>query len=289
MKCLVTGVKGQLGYDIVRELNSRGYTDVLGLDYDAMDITSKDQVKKVIAGYMPDVIFHCAAYTQVDKAEEDQDKCVRVNVEGTKNIMEVAKAIDSKLIYISTDYVFDGEKNEPYEVNDKANPRSIYGNTKYLGELEALRNNKTFVVRISWVFGINGSNFVKTMLRLAETKTELNVVCDQIGSPTYTVDLSRLLVDMSETEKYGVYHATNEGFISWYEFAKAIFETNNIEMKVNAIPASSYPTKAERPYNSRLSKQSLIDNGFKQLPTWEDALDRYNEELKNEENLVKKI
>lgn len=281
MRCLVTGVKGQLGYDIVKELEKRGYTDILGLDYDEMDITNKEQVEKVVKTYHPAVIFHCAAYTAVDKAEEDIETCTKVNVDGTKNIAEVAKKIGSKLIYISTDYVFDGTKDGLYEVTDNQNPKSIYGLTKYKGELEALKNDKTYVVRISWVFGINGKNFVKTMLKLSETKSELNIVSDQVGSPTYTVDLSRLLVDMAETDKYGVYHATNEGFVSWYYFAKAIFETNYIDMKLNPVPTSEYPTKAERPLNSRLSKKSLDDNGFKRLPSWEDALDRYSNELEN--------
>lgn len=287
VKYLVTGVKGQLGYDIVKELTNRGYNNILGVDYDNMDITDKDIVKEVITDFKPDVIFHCAAYTNVDQAEDNEELCTKVNVEGTKNITEAAKIVGSKLFYISTDYIFDGEKNTPYEVNDEANPKSIYGLTKYLGELEALKHNKTFVVRISWVFGINGKNFVRTMLKLSETRKELNVVSDQVGSPTYTVDLSKLLIDMSETEKYGVYHATNRGFVSWYEFAKAIFESNNIDMKLNAIPSSEYPTKATRPTNSRLSKQNLVNNGFNELPTWEDALDRYNEELRKE--FVKKI
>jgi dTDP-4-dehydrorhamnose reductase len=233
---------------------------------------------------MPDVIFHCAAYTAVDKAEENIDTCTKVNVDGTRNIAEAAKEIGSKLIYISTDYVFDGTKDGIYEVNDTPNPKSIYGLTKYKGELEALKNDKTYVVRVSWVFGINGKNFVKTMIKLSETRNEVNVVNDQIGSPTYTVDLSRLLVDMAETDKYGLYFATNENYISWADFAKLIFDVMGIEMKVNPVSTKEYlasmtNTIAERPMNSRLSKQKLIDNGFALLPTVRDALERYKEEL----------
>jgi len=279
MKSLVTGVNGQLGHDLVLELKKRGYNDILGVDYEDMDITNKSQVESVIKEYMPDVIFHCAAYTAVDKAEEDKDTCFRVNVEGTKNISEVAGEINSKLIYISTDYVFDGTKDGIYETIDTPNPKSIYGLTKYQGELEALKNPKTYVVRTSWVFGINGKNFVKTMINLSKTKDELNVVSDQIGSPTYTSDLSRLLVDMAETDKYGIYHATNEGYISWYDFAKLIFEVMGITMKVNPVTSEEYITAAVRPKNSRLSKQKLIDNGFSLLPDVKDALERYKDEL----------
>ena len=207
MRILVTGVAGQLGYDIMRELAERGYSDVLGIDKDELDITDEIAVHKFIEEYNPDVIMHNAAWTAVDKAEEMQELCKKVNVDGTKFIAETAEKIGAKLVYISTDYVFDGKGERYFEVDDKKEPLSFYGKTKYEGELEAQKCKKCFIVRISWVFGVNGNNFIKTMLRLAETKTELSVVCDQIGSPTYTYDLSKLLCDMIETEKYGTYHA----------------------------------------------------------------------------------
>lgn len=281
MKYLVTGVKGQLGYDIVKRLKEKGYEDILALDYTEMDITNREQVKEVITQYNPDVIFHCAAWTQVDKAEDEIYKCFNVNANGTTNIAEVAKEIGAKMIYISTDYVFDGTKDGVYEVNDPVNPKSVYGTTKYLGE-EAVRQQllKYFIVRISWVFGINGNNFIKTMLKLAETKCELNVVNDQIGSPTYTEDLAKLLVNMSETEKYGTYHATNEGFCSWAEFAKYIMDESGESMIIHGIPSEEYPQKAYRPRNSRMSKESLDEAGFERLPAWQDAVKRYIKELK---------
>ena len=279
MKILVTGVKGQLGFDIVRELNERGYTDVRGIDIEDLDITDEQAVKKYIEEYKPDVIMHNAAWTAVDKAEDEQELCYKVNVLGTKYLAESAKNVGAKIVYISTDYVFDGEGENYFEVNDKKAPLSVYGKTKYQGELEVQKNEKHFIVRISWVFGINGKNFVKTMLGLAETKTELNVVADQIGSPTYTYDLSKLLCDMIETEKYGEYHATNEGICSWCDFAKKIFEIAGVNMKVNAVTSDQYPAKAHRPKNSRLSKNSLDEAGFNRLPTWEDAVTRY---IKNE-------
>ena len=279
MKILVTGAGGQLGYDIVRELGERGFTDVLGIDRDDLDITDEHDVRKFIENYKPDVVMHNAAWTAVDKAEDYPDDCYKVNVLGTRYIAEAAENIGAKLVYISTDYVFDGEGEKFFEVDDKKGPLSVYGKTKYEGELEAKKCKKHFIVRISWVFGINGNNFVKTMLKLAETKTELNVVADQIGSPTYTYDLSKLLCDMIETEKYGTYHATNEGVCSWNDFAKKIFEVAGVDMKVNSVTAAEYPAKAKRPLNSRLSKRSLDDAGFKRLPTWEDAVTRY---IKNE-------
>lgn len=281
MKVLVTGVNGQLGYELVKELNNKGYTDILAVDKDEMDITNKVMVNKVIKNYHPDVIFHCAAWTAVDKAEDEKEACYNVNVNGTKYISEAAKEIDSKLIYISTDYVFDGTKEGLYEINDEVNPKSVYGETKYEGE-QLVRQNvlKHFIVRISWVFGVNGNNFIKTMLKLAETKNELTVVADQFGSPTYTVDLAKLLVEMSETEKYGTYHANNEGYCNWAQFAEYIFKVNDKEVNVKHITSEEYPQKAYRPRNSKLSKQSLDDNGFNRLPSWEDAVERYSKELK---------
>lgn len=281
MKVLVTGVNGQLGYEIVRELNNKGYTDILAVDKDEMDITNKDMVNNVIKNYHPDVIFHCAAWTAVDKAEDEKEACYNVNVNGTKYISEAAKEIDAKLIYISTDYVFDGTKEGLYEIDDEVNPKSVYGMTKYQGEELVRQNNlKHFIVRISWVFGVNGNNFIKTMLKLAETRNELTVVADQFGSPTYTVDLAKLLVEMSETEKYGTYHANNEGYCNWAEFAEYIFKVNNKEVNVKHITSEEYPQKAYRPRNSKLSKQSLDDNGFNRLPSWENAVERYSKELK---------
>jgi len=285
---LVTGCKGQLGYEIVKELNNRGIYDVLALDVDDMDITDPRVVNKIFEEYKPEHVFHCAAWTNVDGAEENEEICYKVNVEGTKNIVEASRRINAKLTYISTDYVFDGTKEGFYEVNDAPNPTSIYGKTKLLGEKLVEQYEKHFIVRISWVFGINGKNFVRTMLKLAETKEEVGVVCDQIGSPTYTVDLAKLLVDMQETEKYGTYHANNDGFCSWAEFAEYIFKSNDKNIRVNKIPTSEYITKATRPLNSKLSKQSLIDNGFDLLPSWQSAVDRYNIELEEEQKILKK-
>lgn len=281
MKVLVTGVNGQLGYELVKELNNKGYTDILAVDKDEMDITNKDMVNNVIKNYHPDVIFHCAAWTAVDKAEDEKEACYNVNVNGTKYISEAAKEIDAKLIYISTDYVFDGTKEGLYEIDDEVNPKSVYGMTKYQGEELVRQNNlKHFIVRISWVFGVNGNNFIKTMLKLAETRNELTVVADQFGSPTYTVDLAKLLVEMSETEKYGTYHVNNEGYCNWAEFAEYIFKVNNKEVNVKHITSEEYPQKAYRPRNSKLSKKSLDENGFDRLPSWQDAVERYSKELK---------
>lgn len=285
MRFLVTGVKGQLGHDIVKELKSRGYNDILEFDKDDMDLTNKDQVYEKIKETKPDVVFHCAAYTAVDNAEDNPDLCHLVNVDGTRYLSEITNEVGAKLIYISTDYVFDGEKenDETYDVTDSVNPTSVYGKTKYEGELEASKNPKHFIVRTSWVFGINGNNFIKTMLKLSETKNEINVVSDQFGSPTYTVDLARLLVDLAETDKYGIYHANNEGYTSWDSFAREIFKVFEKNVKVNSIKTEDYPTKAKRPKNSRLSKDSLDRAGFKRLPSWQDAIVRYKKEM--EENI----
>lgn len=285
MKILVTGVKGQLGYDCVKELKTRGYTEVLGIDIDDLDITDERKVYDFINDYKPDIVMHNAAYTSVDKAEENLDLCYKVNALGTKYIAEACKEINATMVYISTDYVFSGKGENFYEVNDKKEGLSVYGKTKSIGEDFVLNTlDKYFIVRISWVFGINGNNFIKTMLKLARLgKTELNVVCDQIGSPTYTADLAVLLCDMIETNKYGIYHATNEGICSWYEFAKKIFELSNINIKVNPVTTEEYlklvPNQAARPLNSRLSKKSLDKADFNRLPSWKDALERYLKEL----------
>lgn len=279
---LVTGCKGQLGYEIVKELNKRGIYDVLALDVEDMDITDSRIVNKIFEEYKPEHVFHCAAWTNVDGAEDNVEMCTNVNVLGTKNIVEASRRTGAKLTYISTDYVFDGTKDGLYETTDKPNPMSVYGITKHEGEKLVSSYDKHFIVRISWVFGINGKNFIRTMLRLAETKEEIGVVSDQYGSPTYTVDLAKLLVDMQETDKYGTYHANNSGYCSWAEFARYIFKSNNKNVKVNDLTTDEYPTKANRPLNSMLSKQSLIDNGFELLPSWQNAVDRYNIELEEE-------
>ncbi|MBR1702064.1 MAG: dTDP-4-dehydrorhamnose reductase [Lachnospiraceae bacterium] len=282
MKVLVTGVKGQLGYDVVNELTARGH-EAVGVDVQDMDITDAAAVDRVIKAAAPDAVIHCAAYTAVDAAEDNEEICRKVNTGGTQNIANVCKEMDIKMIYISTDYVFNGEGERPWEPDDERGPVSVYGQTKYEGEL-AVQNTleKYFIVRIAWVFGINGKNFVKTMLKLAETHDTLRVVDDQFGSPTYTFDLSKLLVDMIETEKYGVYHATNEGICSWYEFACAIFQEAGLgdRITVNPVSTAEYGAKASRPANSRMSKEKLTQNGFRKLPPWQDALKRYVAELK---------
>jgi len=282
MKVLVTGVKGQLGYDVVKELEKRGM-EAIGVDIDEMDITDAGSVSKVIKEARPDAVIHCAAYTAVDAAEENEELCRKVNAEGPKNIAEICKELDIKMIQISTDYVFNGQGENLWEPDDEAGPVSVYGQTKYEGEL-AVRNilEKYFIVRIAWVFGINGKNFVKTMLNLSKNYDTIRVVNDQFGSPTYTYDLARLLVDMVQTEKYGVYHATNEGICSWYDFACAIFAEAGIEMNVIPVSTEEYGAKANRPANSRMSKEKLTENGFEKLPQWQDALKRYIAALREE-------
>ncbi len=284
-KIIVTGVNGQLGFDVVNELKSRGYRNVLGIDIQDLDITDAKAVDAFINKYKPAVVMHNAAWTAVDKAEEFKDKVFSVNSYGTKNIAEACKKVDAAMVYISTDYVFDGKGTEPFEVDSPKNGLSIYGQSKLLGETFVQQTlGKHFIVRISWAFGVNGNNFVKTMLKLGKTHPELNVVADQIGSPTYTFDLARLLVDMIETDKYGVYHATNEGFCSWADFAEAIFKEAHLNVKVNHVSSEEYkrinPNQAERPLNSRMSKSSLTKAGLIHLPPWQDALKRYVAELK---------
>ena len=282
MKFFITGVNGQLGYDVKSELLERGYTDILAPTRVDLDITNEDAVKKMIREYRPSVIFHCAAYTAVDKAEEEQEKCYQVNVLGTKYLTEAAKEVGAKIIYISTDYVFDGTKEGIYQTDDKVNPVNYYGKTKYLGENFVREYDNHIIVRISWVFGINGKNFIRTMLNLAESHKELNVVCDQIGSPTYTKDLAGLLVNMFLSNVKGLYHVTNEGYCSWYEFAEFIFKESRKKVKVHPILTKDYKTIAKRPLNSKLSKESLDDIGMKRLPEWQDAVKRYIRELKKE-------
>lgn len=277
MRILVTGVKGQLGHDVMNELAKRGHTGI-GVDVEEMDITDAKKVNEVIRASEVEAVIHCAAYTAVDAAEDQVELCRKINAEGTENIAKVCKELDIKMMYISTDYVFDGEGTRPWEPDDERHPLNVYGLTKYEGELAVEKYlDKFFTIRIAWVFGVNGKNFIKTMLKLSETHDELNVVDDQIGSPTYTYDLAVLLVDMIETEKYGRYHATNEGLCSWYEFACEIFRQAGRDVKVNPVSSDEFPTKAKRPHNSWMDKSKLTENGFTPLPAWQDALKRYLE------------
>lgn len=283
MKIIVTGAKGQLGHDIVDELAARGH-EAIGVDIEEMDITDRNCVINTINGIMPDAVIHCAAWTAVDAAEDDDKRDIvrAVNADGTGYIAEACKAIECKMMYISTDYVFNGCGTEPWQPDcqDYA-PLNVYGRTKLDGELAvANRLEKYFIVRIAWVFGKNGSNFIKTMLDLGKTHNRITVVNDQIGTPTYTFDLARLLVDMIETEKYGYYHATNEGgYISWYDFACEIFRRAGYSTEVVPVTTAEYgQSKAKRPFNSRLDKTKLVKAGFEPLPPWQDALSRYLEE-----------
>ena len=272
---LVTGSTGQLGSDVVKELLKRGYS-TLSPNRSELNLCSEDNIRNYILNSNCEAIVHCAAYTQVDKAEDEKDLCIKINATATKHIVKCAKILDIPMIYISTDYVFDGTKDGKYTENDETNPINIYGESKLAGEKyvqEIL--DKYYIVRTSWVFNINGKNFIETMLRLSKTNNQLSIVNDQIGSPTYTKDLSRLLVDMLETSKYGLYHATNEGYCSWYEFADTIFKLANINIDIKAINSNEYASRAKRPMNSKLSKDKLIEYGFKPLPHWEDALKDY--------------
>ncbi len=276
MRVLVTGAKGQLGSDVVKELESRGL-EAVGVDIEEMDITDEKNVMTVIGSEKPDAVIHCAAYTAVDDAEDHEELCRKINAYGTENIAKACKEHDLALMYISTDYVFNGEGIEPWKPDNlDREPINVYGQTKYEGELAVEKLlEKYFIVRISWVFGEHGKNFVRTMLKLAETHDHISVVADQIGSPTYTPDLARLLVDMIQTDKYGRYHATNSGTCTWHEFATEIFFQKGIIMDVEPVTSEEYPTKAKRPHNSRMDKGKLIENGFELLPPWQDALKRY--------------
>ena len=302
MRFFVTGVAGQLGHDVVNELCRRGHTAVgsdiateyagvqdnsavTGCQYVSLDITDAQAVRGALEQVKPDAVVHCAAWTAVDMAEDDDkvEKVRVINAGGTQNIADVCKTLDSKMVYISTDYVFDGQGQTPWQPDCKAyKPLNVYGQTKLEGELAVANTlDKYFIVRIAWVFGLNGNNFIKTMLNVGKKYDTLRVVNDQIGTPTYTYDLSRLLVDMIETEKYGYYHATNEGgFISWYDFAREIFRQAGYETKVTPVTTEEYGlSKAARPFNSRLDKSKLVEMGFTPLPTWQDALERYLSEL----------
>ena len=302
MKFFVTGVAGQLGHDVMNELAKRGYegvgsdiapqysgvedgSSVTTMPYVGMDITDAKAVRETILSVKPDVVVHCAAWTAVDLAEDEdkKEKVYAINAKGTQNIADVCKELDCKVIYISTDYVFNGQGTEPWQPDCKDyQPLNVYGKTKLEGEL-AISNtvSKYFIVRIAWVFCLNGKNFIKTMLSVGKTHDEVRVVNDQIGTPTYTYDLSRLLVDMAETDKYGYYHATNEGgYISWYDFTCEIYKQAGLSTKVTPVTTAEYGvSKAARPFNSRLDKSKLTENGFRPLPTWQDALSRYLKEI----------
>lgn len=279
MKVLVTGAKGQLGFDVARRLEKKSI-QYLGIDVEVLDIADELKVIQLVSDYKPDVIVHCAAYTAVDKAEDEKELCYNINVLGTKFLAEACKNINAKMVYISTDYVFDGNKECPYEVVDKPNPINFYGITKYEGELEVQKLlEKYFIIRVSWLFGVNGNNFVKTMLKLGKDRDEISVVADQIGSPTYTYDLAKLLVEMIKTDKYGIYHATNKGYCSWYEFACEIFKLAGLDIKVKPIDTYDYPTKAKRPKNSRLKMEYFADMQYSKLPVWKEALKKFLGEL----------
>ncbi|MEW4411235.1 dTDP-4-dehydrorhamnose reductase [Clostridium sp. AN503] len=280
MRVLVTGAKGQLGTDLMNELKKRGLEGI-GVDVEEMDITDAAICKSVISQSKADAVIHCAAYTAVDAAEDDVERCRRINGEGTRNVAAACRDAGVKMMYISTDYVFDGEGTRPWEPDDERNPLNVYGLTKCEGELavEELLD-QYFTVRIAWVFGVAGKNFIKTMLRLGKERGAVSVVDDQVGSPTYTYDLARLLVDMIQTDKYGRYHATNEGLCSWYEFAKEIFHQAGMDdVKVTPVSSDQFPAKAKRPANSRMSKAKLTENGFELMPTWQDALSRFLKEI----------
>ncbi len=279
VKVLVTGANGQLGYDMLKKLNEVGIETIASTRED-FDLTDYDSTNAYIKSCKPDIIIHCAAYTAVDKAEDEKEKCYKVNVEGTRNIALAAKDIDSKVVYISTDYVFDGKDEAPYKEDESTNPVNYYGYTKAQGEkiIQDLLE-KYYIVRTSWVFGANGNNFVKTMLRLSESRDELSVVSDQIGSPTYTKDLADFIFDLIQTDNYGIYHGVNEGYCNWSEFAEEIFSIAGKKVKVHPIKSIEYPTKASRPYNSRLSKKRMDSAGLKRLPDWKDALNRFLSEI----------
>lgn len=283
MKVLVTGADGMLGRDLRDVLGARGIS-YSGTNRATLDVTDRNAVRHYLEHLRPDAVVHCAAWTAVDRAEEHAAEVFRVNTDGTRYVAEACAAIGAKLLYLSTDYVFSGTGDQFYEPDDDVEPLNIYGLSKRGGELAVKETlSQYFIVRTSWVFGKHGKNFVQTMLHLAETQREISVVNDQIGSPTYTMDLAYLLSEMLQTEQYGIYHATNEGVCSWAEFARAIFALSGAATKVRDVPASLYPTKAVRPYNSRLSKDKLIQKGFSRLPSWQDALRRYLQEIQQED------
>lgn len=275
MKVLVTGAKGQLGQDVLCLLENQPW-EVFGFGREELDITNEEQVREKVLAIKPNIIIHTAAYTQVDQAESDEETAFKVNAEGTKYLAQAAEAVEAKFCYVSTDYVFDGTNNEPYKTNDETNPQTIYGKSKLAGEQYTSEYcSKYFVVRTSWVFGLHGNNFVKTMLRLADERSELEVVSDQFGSPTYTNDLARFIIELVETNKYGIYHASNSGVCSWYEFAKEIFRQSNRNVNVNAISTAEFQRPAQRPAYSVLEQKKIAEQGLIMLPNWKEALGRY--------------
>lgn len=281
MKVLVTGAAGQLGQDVVKELERKGH-EAVGVDRHQLDITDAGAVHSMITDVKPDAILHCAAYTNVDKAEEDREAAYNVNAVGSENLAKAAADNHSKLLYVSTDYVFDGSATEPYEVDHPTKPLGVYGETKLAGEEMVQKHlERYYIVRTAWVYGIHGNNFVKTMLKLGAERDELGVVHDQVGSPTYTVDLARFMVELAETDKYGVYHASNEGVCSWYEFAIEIFKQAGIDVKVNPLTTEQFPRPAERPKYSVLSKKKIAEQGLTPFRNWKEALTAYLEEAKN--------
>lgn len=296
MKAFVTGACGQLGFDVMNELIKRGY-EVIGSDiqnstdmkftYIQLDITDEEAVRNILIELNPDFVIHCAAWTSVDDAEDEVNisKVRAVNVDGTRNITNVCKKIDCKMMYISTDYVFNGQGNEPWQPDCKDyDPQNVYGQSKLDGELVVANTlTKYFIVRIAWAFGFNGNNFIKTILRVGKSSSPVRVINDQIGTPTYTLDLARLLIDMVETEKFGYYHATNEGeYISWYDFAVEIFKQARINTRIMPVTTAEYGlSKAKRPLNCRLDRSKLATNGFIPLPSWQNAISRYLKEIKN--------
>lgn len=284
-KVLVTGAAGQLGQDMMAELKKRGHT-AIGVDVEEMDITDEEKVMEVISGIRPQVVIHCAAFTAVDAAQDQEELCRQINAKGTDYVAKACEDVSCKMIYLSTDYVFEGTGERPWEPEDEVKkPLNVYGQTKYEGE-QAVRNrtSRYFIVRTAWVFGPHGKNFVRTMLNLAKKYDRITVVNDQFGTPTYTPDLAVLLADLMETEKYGIYHATNEGdYISWYEFACEIFKLAGKEISVVPVSSEEYAAKAKRPKNSRLSKKKIRENGLKPLPQWKDALQRFLDTFNEEE------
>lgn len=279
MKVLVTGAKGQLGQDVLRLLEEQTW-EVFGFGREELNIKDEKQVSEKVLSIQPDIIIHTAAYTQVDQAESDEEAAFKVNAEGTKYLAQAAEAVGAKFCYVSTDYVFDGTKNEPYKADDQTNPQTVYGKSKLVGEQYTQEYcSKNYIVRTSWVFGLYGNNFVKTMLRLVEEKKELGIVHDQVGSPTYTTDLARFIINLVQTDKYGIYHGSNSGVCSWYEFAKEIFEQSNIEIVVNPLTTEDFPRPAARPKYSVLDKGMIEENGFESFQDWKEALKDFLKKL----------
>lgn len=279
MKVLVTGAKGQLGQDVLCLLENQTW-EVFGFGREELDITNEEKVREKVLFIKPNIIIHTAAYTQVDEAESDEEAAFKVNAEGTKYLAQAAEVVGAKFCYVSTDYVFDGTKNEPYKIDDQTNPQTVYGRSKLVGEQYTQEYcSKSYIVRTSWVFGLYGNNFVKTMLRLAEEKNELGVVHDQVGSPTYTTDLARFIINLVQTDKYGIYHGSNSGVCSWYEFAKEIFEQSNIEIAVNPLTTEDFPRPAARPKYSVLNKEMVEENGFEAFQDWKEALKDFLKKL----------